>query len=123
MNNNIFKEIKDNKTFKTKVDIDLNEDNEICNYLLKYCSIMYNTNYVAKDIEDTNDNELSIIKAKDKSRPIIELLTKALEEGKNNPNGPIGEFLTKLNFTYEKRKPKFRNLNKKYLQRNKEINE
>jgi hypothetical protein len=51
------------------------------------------------------------------------LKTKALEEGRNNPNGPIGEFLTKLNFTYEKRKPKFRNLNKKYLQRNKEINE
>lgn len=36
---NIFKEIKDNKTFKTKVDIDLNEDNEICNYLLKYCPL------------------------------------------------------------------------------------
>lgn len=82
MNNNIFKEIKDNKLFKAKVDIDLNEDNEICNYLLKYCSIVNNTNYVAKDIEDTKEDELSIIKARHKSKLIIELLTKSLKQFK-----------------------------------------
>ena len=82
-----------------KMEINMVEDKELVNYLLRICSIASNTNFSLKRQEDITNEEISFDMARNKTKYLKEFFKLAFKDIKTN-NSHIQQHIRQIDKIY-----------------------